>query len=86
MVRDLAAKDKIEQKLTLGVIIEDVDGPAERAGLQAGDAILALNNTEIKNAAQFNQLVAKIDSKKAIALLVQRGKETRYITLKPDSK
>lgn len=86
VVRDLAAKDKIEQKLTLGVIIEDVDGPAERAGLQAGDAILALNNTEIKNAAQFNQLVAKIDSKKAIALLVQRGKETRYITLKPDSK
>ncbi len=86
VVKDLSAKDRTDLKLTQGVMIEDVDGPAERAGLQAGDAILALNTTEIKNAAQFNQLVAKADSKKAIALLVQRGKETRYITLKPDAK
>ena len=58
---------------------------AERAGLQAGDVILSFNITEIKNAKQFNELVAKADSKKVVALLVQRGKDTRYITLKPEA-
>ena len=86
VVKDLAAKDKAELKLTQGVIVEDVDGPAERAGLQAGDAILAVNTTEIKSAAQFNELVAKMDSKKTVALLVQRGKETRYVTLRAEAK
>ena len=86
VVKDLAVKDKAELKLTQGVIVEDVDGPAERAGLQAGDAILAVNTTEIKNVAQFNELVAKMDSKKSVALLVQRGKETRYVTLRAEAK
>ncbi len=84
VVKDLSAKEKSDLKLMQGVIVEDVDGPAERAGLQAGDVILSLNTTEIKNAKQFNELVAKADSKKMVALLVQRGDDSRYITLKPD--
>lgn len=84
LVKDLSATEKSDLKLTQGVLVEDVDGPAERAGLQAGDVILSFNTTEVKNAKQFNELVAKADDKKAVALLVQRAKDTRYITLKPD--
>ena len=85
LVKDLTATEKSELKLSQGVIVEDVDGPAERAGLQAGDVILSFNTTEIKNAKQFNELVAKAEGKKSIALLVQRGKDSRYLTLKPDA-
>ncbi len=86
VVKDIDADDKKELKLTQGVIVEDVDGAAERAGIQAGDLILALNTVDVKTAAQFADLVAKIDAKKPVALLVKRGEESRYFTLRAESK
>ena len=56
-------------------------------GLRAGDAILALNTTEVKSPGQFNDLVAKLDDKKPVALLVKReDAPARYLTLRPDAK
>jgi serine protease Do len=86
VVKDVAADDKKELKLGQGVIVEDVDGAAERAGIQPGDLILAFNTVDIKSAAQFAELVAKIDMKKPVALLVKRGEDSRYFTLRADTK
>ena len=86
VVKDIGADDKKELKLGQGVIVEDVDGPAERAGIQPGDLILAFNTIDVKTAAQFAELVAKMDAKKPVALLVKRGEDTRYFTLRADTK
>lgn len=86
VVKDIGADDKKELKLGQGVIVEDVDGAAERAGIQPGDLILAFNTVDVKTAAQFAELVAKMDAKKPAALLIKRGEESRYITLRADAK
>ncbi len=86
VVKDIGADDKKELKLGQGVIVEDVDGAAERAGIQAGDLILAFNTVDVKTAAQFADLVAKMDVKRPAALLIKRGEESRYVTLRADVK
>ena len=86
VVKDIGADDKKELKLGQGVIVEDVDGAAERAGIQPGDLILAFNTVDVKTAAQFAELVAKMDAKKPVALLVKRGEDSRYFTLRADTK
>jgi len=87
VVEEVDEDDKKALTVTGGVIITDVSGAAARAGLRAGDAILSLNTTEIKSPAQFNELVAKLDDKKPVALLVKREEApSRYITLRPDAK
>jgi serine protease Do len=87
LVEAMDEDDKKSLSITDGVIISDVSGPAARAGLRPGDAILMLNTTEIKSVAQFNDLVAKLDDKRNAALLVKREEAPpRYITLRPESK
>ena len=73
-------------KAESGVLVKDSDGAAERAGIRQGDIILAVNNTDVKSVSQFNEIVAKLDAKKAVALLVKREGQTRYVTIRMDSK
>ena len=86
VVGDIGADDRKALKLDYGVLVNDSDGAAERAGIRQGDLILAINNTDVKTVSQFNELVAKLDAKKAVALLVKRDKQTRYVTLRIDTK
>ncbi|MBB5607078.1 MULTISPECIES: DegQ family serine endoprotease [unclassified Janthinobacterium] len=85
-VSDLTAAKKQELKVDSGVQVDDADGAAEQAGLQAGDVILQLNNVAVKDARQFNALVAKLDPKKQAAVLVRRGDTAQFVPLKPSAK
>ena len=69
-----------------GVVIESVDGPAAAVGLLPGDVILTLNNVDVKDAKQFDAMVAKLDGKKAVALLVRRGEISQFILVKPQAQ
>jgi serine protease Do len=82
-VSDLTASQRRELKIDGGVLVDAVQGQAASAGVLAGDLILQMNNVEIKDAAQFNALVAKLDPKKTVALLVRREDVTQYIVVKP---
>jgi len=82
-VADLTEDKKRDLKVSSGVIVENVDGSAARAGIQPGDLITQLNNYEIKDAKQFNALVAKLDAKKIAVVLVRRGDASQFIPLKP---
>lgn len=54
-----------------GVLVESVSGAAAKAGLLAGDIVLALNNQGVANLAELR---ARVDAAgKRFALLVQRG-------------
>jgi serine protease Do len=58
-VSDLSAAQKRELKIESGVLVELAEGRAASAGIQQGDLILQMNNTEITSAAQFTGLVGK---------------------------
>jgi serine protease Do len=62
--------DEQQQAGTQGLLIENASGPAARAGIQAGDLLLAVNGTPVASVAQLRALVAK--SGKTLALLIQR--------------
>ncbi|HEY5801502.1 MAG TPA: Do family serine endopeptidase [Burkholderiaceae bacterium] len=66
-----------------GVIVEAAGGAAAREGLQPGDVILRVDNTDIRDAKQFNALVATLDAKKNHVLLVRRGAYTQFIVIRP---
>ncbi|WP_036168393.1 Do family serine endopeptidase [Massilia sp. 9096] len=82
-VSDLKAEQKRDLKVNAGVMVEFADGRAASAGIRQGDLVLQMNNVEITGAAQFNGLVAKLDPKKPVALLVQRESVSQYIVIKP---
>ncbi len=85
VVADLSEAQKRDLKLDGGVIVELADGPAARVGLQPGDVVVRLNNTDIKDAKQFNALVAKLDPKKNALLLVRRGDSSQFVPLRPSA-
>jgi serine protease Do len=82
-VSDLPAAQRRELKIEGGVAVDAVEGQAATAGIQPGDVIIQINNVEVKDAAQFNGLVAKLDLKKSIAVLVRRDTVTQYVVIKP---
>jgi serine protease Do len=83
VVANLTDAQKRELKLEGGVVIELAEGAAGRAGLQPGDVIVRLNNTDIRDAQQFNGLVAKLEPKKNALLLVRRGESSQFVPLRP---
>lgn len=85
VVADLTDAQKREMKVEGGVIVELADGSAGRAGLQPGDLIVRLNNTDIRDSKQFNALVAKLDPKKNALLLVRRGESSQFVPVRPSA-
>lgn len=83
IVSDLTDAKKKELGVEGGVLVESAEGSAGRVGLRAGDLVQRLNNTDIKDAKQFNALVAKLEPKKMAVLLVRRGESSQFVPLRP---
>ena len=83
---ELTPAQKQQLQIANGLLVEDAQGPAARAGIQRGDIILAVNNTDVKSVDQFVQLVSRLEGRGSIALLVRRGETALYIPLKLDGK
>jgi serine protease Do len=77
----------VQKKLRIkgGVQVKVAEGAAAKAGLQEGDIVLALNDTDVTGAKQFGELVAKLDKGRAAGLLVRRGDQTQWVAV-PASK
>ena len=76
-VRPLTPDEQRNNDLPGGLVVQDVAGAAERAGVRPGDVIVAVNTTPVKDVAQLKELVAK--SGKTVALLVQRDNAQIFI-------
>jgi len=83
VVSDLTVAQRSAMKIENGVMVDAAEGPAARVGLRAGDVILLLNNTDVKDARQFNAMAAKLDTKKAASVLVRRGDSAQFLTIRP---
>ncbi len=80
-------REKYGLPLRRGVVVESVTGRAAReAGIQQGDVLLSLNGVEVKNVAQFNQLVAGLPADKTVALLVHRNTGPIFLALRVPGK
>jgi serine protease Do len=83
-VSDIPEERQSQLRVKGGVLVEAVEGVAERAGLRAGDVILAVNNTSVTSAEQFNKLVKELDRSRAAVLLVQRGEVAQFVPIRPE--
>lgn len=86
VVSDLSDAQKKELRIDGGVIVDAAEGPAGRAGLRAGDVILQINNSDVKDARQFNALVSKLDPKKMAVVLVRRGDASQFVPIRPNGQ
>ena len=79
-VRPLTDDERKQIESEGGLLVEQAEGPAARAGVQAGDVILAFNNQTLKSVDQLRHLVDK--SRGAVALLIQREGSKIYVPVK----
>jgi serine protease Do len=79
-VRPLTEEERGQIASDGGLLVEQADGPAARAGVQAGDVILAFNNQPVKSVDQLKRLVDK--SRGAVALLIQREGAKIYVPVR----
>jgi len=78
-VRPLSSTEKKEAGIDNGLIVQRSTGAAAKAGIQAGDIIVALNGTNISGIGQLKELVAK--SNRHIALLILRGDSKIFVPI-----
>lgn len=76
-VRALTADERRQANVAGGVLVEQAEGAASRAGIQAGDVILAVNGTPVTSVTQLRSIVAARGNR--LAVLVQRGDAQLFI-------
>ncbi|MHB1099865.1 MAG: DegQ family serine endoprotease [Burkholderiales bacterium] len=80
---ELTPDQKKQIQSTHGLVVANLeDGPAALAGVMRGDVILSLNNQDVDSVAGFEKLLEKIPKGKVIALLVWRGGNAIFVTMK----
>ena len=84
VVADLTDEERQQLQVEkYGVIVQKVGkGVGLDAGIQPGDVILRVQNTPIRDVAEFNKIVAKLPVGKSIAMLIQRNGSPVFIAFK----
>jgi len=78
-VRPLAPQESLQSGLKSGLVVEDADGAAARAGIRSGDVILSVNGTPVKSLEEMRALIGKAG--KHVALLVQREDVRMFVSV-----
>ncbi|MDR0674631.1 MAG: DegQ family serine endoprotease [Zoogloeaceae bacterium] len=86
VVSELSAEQRRQLDVAGGLVIEEVRSNAVHADLRAGDIILALIDKgarhEVLNIEQFNKLLAPFGKRANVTLLVRRGDQQVFVTVK----
>ena len=78
-MRQLTPEERKQSGIEQGVVVEQVGGPAARAGIQPGDVITAVNGTPVKTPQDLSAAAER--SKEGIAVLVRRGDQSIFVPL-----
>ena len=82
-LRPLQPQEQRQAGLSGGLLIEDSQGAAARAGVLAGDVLMAVNGTPALSVEQVRAVVAKsADATKSVALLIQRGGQKIFVPVR----
>lgn len=65
-----------------GVMVEQAQGPAAGSGIEAGDIILRINDTDITSPKQYAQVVKGLGKSKPVVLLVSREQQSRWVIVR----
>ncbi|MEK8049938.1 Do family serine endopeptidase [Ideonella sp. DXS22W] len=79
-LRPLQPEERRQAQGAQGLVIEGVSGPAARAGIEAGDLLVAVNGVPVQSVDQVRALLK--DKPKSVALLVQRDGERIFVPVK----
>jgi serine protease Do len=79
-VRPLTPEERKEANVPGGLLVEDVNGVAARAGMQAGDIVLMADGKPVKSADDLRTAASSRGGN--VALLVQRGDTRVFVPLK----
>jgi serine protease Do len=82
VVSDLTDAQKKELKIKGGVKVDAATEAAARAGLREGDVIMAMANTEVNNAKEFEAVAAKLDKTKPVNVRFRRGEWDQYVMIR----
>lgn len=85
-VSDLTAEEREALEVAKGgVLVQNVGkGSAKNAGIQAGDVILQIGNSAVRDLAGFDKILKDLPAGKSIAVLVQRRGSPAFLALKID--
>lgn len=78
-VRPLNPQERRNSGIERGLLVEEVSGAAEQAGIRPGDVVLAVNGTPVTSAEQLRSLTSKAG--KRVALLIQRQDRKLFVPL-----
>jgi serine protease Do len=76
-LRPLSRAEKREAGVEQGLVVENVSGAAARAGIEAGDVLLAVNGRPVQSIEQVRSVLA--GKPKSVALLVQRDGDKIFV-------
>jgi serine protease Do len=79
-LRPQKPEEKRESGTSAGLLVDSVSGAAERAGIQPGDLLLAIDGQPVTTVARAS--VAATQARKSVALLIQRGGIKMYVPLR----
>ena len=82
LLGDLDEKHQNDNDTKSGVIVRRAVGMAAQAGIQSGDVILSVNNSLVHSPQEFDSVVTNFGSK-PLALLIKRGQNTEFVSIKP---
>lgn len=82
VLSELTADQRKELNLSNGLLVEDAQGNAAKAGIRRGDILLAINNQDVKTVEQVNQIVNQMEKSRSVALLIRRGESSIYVPLR----
>ena len=81
--KDLTPAQRTQLGLRQGVLVEKLaEGPARKAGLRAGDVIVALQGKPVSSATELRALIPKLPRNKAVPVLVRRGTAALFLALR----
>ena len=79
VVRPLTPDERQQANVPGGLLVQQVSGPAEDAGIEPGDIVLSANGRPVSSAVQLHDLVSK--SHGHIALLIQRNGVQTFVPI-----
>src|SRR5690349_19586143 len=80
--------DDADAKQNRGVRVETVtpDGPADKAGIKAGDLITEFDGERVRGTVQFSRLVQETPPGRQVAVVLSRGGQRVNVNVSPERR